>query len=124
MTVDFAASVSPLPCPLLSSSIRPASVPMSRLTPHSAAHRMSDVKRFLYLRISGDSDSFDFMFTVTSERAPPPAELPRDPISYERNSKRGTSENVKSKYSNGKRDGTDEETELTDEEMELTDEDI
>ena len=33
----------------------PFSAPMSRLTPHSAAHRISELNRFLYLRISGVS---------------------------------------------------------------------
>lgn len=43
------------PCPERSSSIRPFSVPINRLTPHNAAHSISELKRFLYLRISGVS---------------------------------------------------------------------
>lgn len=44
-----------LPCPDRSSSISPFSVPISKFTPHKAAHRISELKRFLYLRISGVS---------------------------------------------------------------------
>ena len=54
-----------MPCPLLSSNISPASVPMSKFTPHRAAHRMSLVNLFLYFLISGDSESFGVIFTCT-----------------------------------------------------------
>ncbi len=43
------------PCPDRSRSINPFSVPIKRLTPQSAAHKISELKRFLYLRISGVS---------------------------------------------------------------------
>lgn len=43
------------PWPDRSNNIRPFSVPISKLTPHNAAHRISELKRFLYLRISGVS---------------------------------------------------------------------
>lgn len=43
------------PCPDLSSNIKPFSVPISRFTPHNAAHKISELNRFLYFRISGVS---------------------------------------------------------------------
>lgn len=43
------------PCPDLSSNINPFSVPISRLTPQRAAQSISELNRFLYLRISGVS---------------------------------------------------------------------
>lgn len=43
------------PCPDRSKSISPFSVPISRFTPHNAAHKISELKRFLYFRISGVS---------------------------------------------------------------------
>lgn len=43
------------PCPDLSSSMSPFSVPISRLTPQRAAQRISELNLFLYLRISGVS---------------------------------------------------------------------
>lgn len=44
-----------LPWPDRSNSISPFSVPISKLTPHRAAHRISELNRFLYFRISGVS---------------------------------------------------------------------
>lgn len=44
-----------LPWPDRSKSISPFSVPISKFTPHKAAHRISELNRFLYLRISGVS---------------------------------------------------------------------
>lgn len=43
------------PWPDRSSSIKPFSVPINKLTPHNAAHKISELNRFLYLRISGVS---------------------------------------------------------------------
>lgn len=48
-------SVLTFPCPDLSSNIKPFSVPIRRLTPHNAAHKISELNRFLYFRISGVS---------------------------------------------------------------------
>uniref|UniRef100_A0A1A9UL75 Uncharacterized protein n=1 Tax=Glossina austeni TaxID=7395 RepID=A0A1A9UL75_GLOAU len=44
-----------LAIPERSNSIRPFSVPINKFTPQSAAHRISELKRFLYFRISGVS---------------------------------------------------------------------
>lgn len=70
------------PCPDRSRSIKPFSVPIKRLTPHNAAQRISELKRFLYLRISGVSvacSCCDVGVTLTltwlSRRGAPP-ELP------------------------------------------------
>lgn len=55
------------PWPDRSSSIRPFSVPISKLTPHNAAHKISELKRFLYFLISGVSlvISWDVGVTLT-----------------------------------------------------------
>lgn len=70
------------PCPDRSKSIKPFSVPISKLTPQSAAQRISELKRFLYLRISGVSlvasccdVGVTLTFTWLSLRDAPP-ELP------------------------------------------------
>lgn len=44
-----------LPWPDRSKSISPFSVPINKFTPHRAAHRISELNRFLYFRISGVS---------------------------------------------------------------------
>lgn len=78
-------SILTLPCPERSRSMSPFSVPIRRLTPHSAAQSISELKRFLYLRISGVSldASWDvgvtFTLTVDSRRVgpEPPAPNPK-----------------------------------------------
>lgn len=55
MLMDFNFIWLTFPWPERSKSMRPFSVPMSKLTPHNAAHRISELNRFLYLRISGVS---------------------------------------------------------------------
>lgn len=70
------------PWPDRSNNIKPFSVPMSKFTPHKAAHKISELNRFLYLRISGVSlvasccdVGVTFTFTWLSRREAPP-ELP------------------------------------------------
>lgn len=70
------------PWPDRSNNIKPFSVPMSKLTPHKAAHKISELNRFLYLRISGVSlvascceVGVTLTFTWLSRRDAPP-ELP------------------------------------------------
>lgn len=46
----------PLTCPDLSNSMSPFSVPINKLTPHNAAHKISELNLFLYFLISGVSD--------------------------------------------------------------------
>lgn len=72
------------PWPDLSNSIRPFSVPIKRFTPHSAAHRISELKRFLYFRISGVSlaascdvgVTFTFTWLSRLDGPDPPAPKP------------------------------------------------
>lgn len=45
--------------------MRPFSVPMRRLTPHNAAHKISELNLFLYFRISGVSDVMSCVVGVT-----------------------------------------------------------
>lgn len=54
-----------LPWPERSRSMSPFSVPISRLTPHRAAHRISELNRFLYFRISGVSLVASWVVGVT-----------------------------------------------------------
>ena len=67
-----------LPCPLRSRSIRPFSVPMRRLTPHRAAHKISELNLFLYFRISGVSvvRSWEVGVTLTLGTVEPPTPAP------------------------------------------------
>lgn len=61
-------------------------MPMSKLTPQSAAHSISELKRFLYLRISGVSLAAScevgvtFTLTVDSRRVGPEPPAPKPKV--------------------------------------------